>query len=315
MGVTITFATITNLPNGLGRYGVGDDRLYYVKNHLGSTVMAIPSIVGGTFDIYDYFPYGKEKKLVTGQSGTVGKITETFTGKEYDEQIQLDYFGARYYDADIGLWISPDPMRQFFSSYAYGSNPIRSIDKNGYEQVEANFIGPLLQTDWRKGDKFGFSQAAGYNISHNLFGEYKSIRQRRDLYSWVNSRLQITGNQSVWAATAIGVINKNIIALSVIPGYGGLANGANKAIFDDAMPRLYALMGTQVRGEAAVNWDSDQLAREQNLVQPLYDSMNPAALLLMNVGNSVLNYPFLLQNKSNRIQWGEEKMFELRESK
>lgn len=44
----------------------------------------------------------------------------------------LNYFGARYYDADIGLWTSVDPCRQHWSGYTYGSNnPINRIDPDG----------------------------------------------------------------------------------------------------------------------------------------------------------------------------------------
>lgn len=44
----------------------------------------------------------------------------------------LNHFGARYYDADIGLWTSVDPMRQHWSGYTYGSNnPINRVDPDG----------------------------------------------------------------------------------------------------------------------------------------------------------------------------------------
>ena len=42
--------------------------------------------------------------------------------------------GARYYDADLGVWVSVDPKRQFPSPYLYsgnGINPIRMIDPDG----------------------------------------------------------------------------------------------------------------------------------------------------------------------------------------
>lgn len=32
---------------------------------------------------------------------------------------------------NIGMWISPDPHRQFASPYAYGSNPVNGVDPNG----------------------------------------------------------------------------------------------------------------------------------------------------------------------------------------
>lgn len=46
--------------------------------------------------------------------------------------------GARYYDPDIGLWISPDPARQFHSLYSYagnGFNPIIGMDPDGRNMI------------------------------------------------------------------------------------------------------------------------------------------------------------------------------------
>jgi RHS repeat-associated protein len=34
-----------------------------------------------------------------------------FTGKEEDVEVGLTYFGARYYSAYLGRWMSPDPLR------------------------------------------------------------------------------------------------------------------------------------------------------------------------------------------------------------
>jgi len=45
-------------------------------------------------------------------------------------------FARRYYDAETGVWISPDPKEQFFSPYSYtgnGCNPVTSIDPDGME--------------------------------------------------------------------------------------------------------------------------------------------------------------------------------------
>jgi uncharacterized protein RhaS with RHS repeats len=49
--------------------------------------------------------------------------------------------GARYYDADIGMWISPDPARQHFSPYTYGSNnPVNRVDPDGRNDI---IVGPI----------------------------------------------------------------------------------------------------------------------------------------------------------------------------
>jgi len=40
--------------------------------------------------------------------------------------------GARYYDSDIGGWVSVDPMRQFNSPFLYASNnPTTHFDADG----------------------------------------------------------------------------------------------------------------------------------------------------------------------------------------
>ncbi|MCQ2099652.1 MAG: hypothetical protein MJZ10_05000, partial [Fibrobacter sp.] len=62
------------------------------------------------------------------------KVTENFTGKERDDETELNYFGARYLDPMLGLWISVDPKRQFASPYLYagnGVNPIGAVDPDG----------------------------------------------------------------------------------------------------------------------------------------------------------------------------------------
>ena len=65
-----------------------------------------------------------------------------FTGKEHEEETELDYFGARYYDADLGLWISPDPARQFYNPYLYAGNnynPVNGIDPDGNQLISQNY--------------------------------------------------------------------------------------------------------------------------------------------------------------------------------
>ena len=47
-------------------------------------------------------------------------------------------FAGRYYDADIGLWVSIDPAGQFFSPYSYtgnGFNPLSGFDPNGEDFI------------------------------------------------------------------------------------------------------------------------------------------------------------------------------------
>jgi RHS repeat-associated protein len=42
-----------------------------------------------------------------------------FTGREWDPEIGLYYYRARYYDPEVGRFISEDPLDAFPNAYAY----------------------------------------------------------------------------------------------------------------------------------------------------------------------------------------------------
>jgi RHS repeat-associated protein len=64
-----------------------------------------------------------------------------FTGKEYDAQVGLHYFGARYYSAHLGRWLSPDPLAIHglgadLNPYAYvHGNVLSSVDPFGLDDI------------------------------------------------------------------------------------------------------------------------------------------------------------------------------------
>ena len=168
---------VVNMPQGLGRYGIEDAENpdmgsgagyipntkfeWYLKNHLGSTMLvygtqadANPahSDIGTTLAAYDYRAFGEMVELTPPPTG---KVTENFTGKEHDDEIALDYFGARYLDPMLGMWISIDPARQFASPYLYagnGMNPVNVIDPDGNEVDE---LGGAIYNNLNECDFFG----------------------------------------------------------------------------------------------------------------------------------------------------------------
>jgi len=58
-----------------------------------------------------------------------------YNGKELDEESGLYYYGARYYDAEVGRWWSVDPAYDLYyswSPYNYvRNNPVNLTDPNG----------------------------------------------------------------------------------------------------------------------------------------------------------------------------------------
>ena len=64
-------------------------------------------------------------------------------GKRFDPATNLIYFGQRYYDPNLGRWLTPDPIGPSDSSNLYQyvfNNPYRYIDPNG-ESVLDFFVG------------------------------------------------------------------------------------------------------------------------------------------------------------------------------
>ena len=64
----------------------------------------------------------------------------SFTGKEKDSETGYYYFGARYYNPDLSLWLSVDPMADKYPSlspYNYCAwNPMKLVDPDGAEMDE-----------------------------------------------------------------------------------------------------------------------------------------------------------------------------------
>ncbi|MGE5528537.1 MAG: RHS repeat-associated core domain-containing protein [Patescibacteria group bacterium] len=78
----------------------------------------------------------------------------SFTGKFFEPEIGLVYFGGRWYEPGIGRWMMVDPAEDGGNWYGFcNSNPIEWIDTNGY--WGANVHGQLSR-DTAKAMKLSF---------------------------------------------------------------------------------------------------------------------------------------------------------------
>ncbi len=61
--------------------------------------------------------------------------TFTFSAKEKDQETGFSYFGSRYYNSDLSIWLSVDPQASKYPSlspYVYcANNPIKLVDPSG----------------------------------------------------------------------------------------------------------------------------------------------------------------------------------------
>lgn len=110
----------------------GGNTYYYHNDHLGSSNV-ITNQSGQQIQYCEYAPYG----TLARNEGT-DVVTHKFTGKELDST-GLYFYGARYYDPDLGRFISadtviPNPINpQTLNRYTYCyNNPLKYVDPTGH---------------------------------------------------------------------------------------------------------------------------------------------------------------------------------------
>ncbi|EFA44414.1 RHS repeat-associated core domain protein [Hallella bergensis DSM 17361] len=174
-------------------------QFYCHPDHLGSSSY-ITNLDGEVSQHIEYVPYGEvfiDELELTRKSATTGKANCNNTwntpyrfndcanegrgrlacsmpsaanrrvelnAKELDEETGMYYYGARYYEPRLSLWISTDPMEEKYSnisSYCFvNNNPVIFIDPDGkdwYEDVDKTYqYSPKVHStkDLQKGQKY-----------------------------------------------------------------------------------------------------------------------------------------------------------------
>jgi RHS repeat-associated protein len=112
---------------------------FYHTDHLGSVVL-VTAETGQIIWSTEYTPFGSIT-LEEGQLDFTGAIK--FTGKDLDEDTGLYYYNARWYDAEIGRFISADTYKgelenpQTLNLYVYvANNPLIYVDPSGCKTEE-----------------------------------------------------------------------------------------------------------------------------------------------------------------------------------
>ena len=113
-------------------------QFYYHPDHLGSSSY-ITNLDGEVVQHIEYVPFGE---VFIEERNSIWNTPYLFNAKEFDEETGLYYYGARYYDSRLSLWISTDALQEKYpqhTSYLYvGSNPVNAIDPDGHKIVFIN---------------------------------------------------------------------------------------------------------------------------------------------------------------------------------
>ena len=124
-----------------GNFKPNDDyekmQFYYHPDHLGSSSY-ITNLDGEVSQHIEYVPFGE---VFIEERNNTWNTPYLFNAKEFDEETGMYYYGARYYEPRLSLWMSVDPQWERFphmSSYSYSfNNPIKFIDNEGHEPITA----------------------------------------------------------------------------------------------------------------------------------------------------------------------------------
>lgn len=105
---------------------------YQYTNHLGSAVLELTD-AAEVLSYEEYFPYGSTSYQATRNQTDLPKRYR-YTGKERDEENDLDYHGARYCAPWLGRWTNADPagVADGTNVYLYvHCNPVAYSDPTG----------------------------------------------------------------------------------------------------------------------------------------------------------------------------------------
>jgi len=143
-------------------------------DHLNS-VTALTGHTGTIEETTGYDAFGNPSLTLPGTGNDL-----LYTGREYDRSTGLYYYRARYYDPEIGRFVSEDPLgfKAGVNFYAYvGNNPINNNDPTGLDtQVSIGFTNTpvpgtnhqlVILTDTVTGQKFA---VRGGPASQSLLG-------------------------------------------------------------------------------------------------------------------------------------------------
>lgn len=114
----------------------------------------ITNLDGEVVQHIEYVPFGE---VFIEERNSIWNTPYLFNAKEFDEETGLYYYGARYYDPRLSVWLSVDPLAEkdiATSAYAFcGNNPIIRIDSDG----------KIWETVWDIGNVLYDVGAAIYN--------------------------------------------------------------------------------------------------------------------------------------------------------
>lgn len=265
-----------------------DEVVYFHTDALGSPVAAF-SESGEVCWTETYSPYGekldKEDSLAPDEGCGLLGTDVGYTGHVQDSS-GLVYAQQRYYDPQIGRFMSTDPVLpdmggpKYFGRYQYaGNNPYRFVDPDGMA-----FGDPEADNEtgggWSNEDRGSWADHAD-----SKYGEDRPNREDATGFSYANGGKASVGDDAVKAASAalavggVGKLGGWIsgkfsgwlgklfgTSISLTPAQAARVNTINNIITHHALPHDFAGVAKELRGRLGKH---DHVQEMQNAAKGL----------------------------------------------
>jgi len=256
--------------------GVTTTPHYISTDHLtGSNVVS--SVTGTLEELMDYYPFGSIR--LDEKSGAFNEQRK-FIGQEYDVDTGLNYLNARYYNSNIGRFISQDPLAieslqttdakkfvaiisnpQNWNTYSYAlNNPLVAVDPTGLYTI-------IVPGTWNSQEAWNNSDA-GKSFQASVSNTFNETR-KTEVFQWSGD-----DNDFARMGAAQGIVNSiknyqfaegeklNIVGHS----HGGNIGILVSQMIDRKIDNLVTL-GTPVRSDYQPNYD--MIGRHVNVYSSL----------------------------------------------
>ena len=215
-----------------GNFKPNDDyekmQFYYHPDHLGSSSY-ITNLDGEVSQHIEYVPFGE---VFIEERNNTWNTPYLFNAKEFDEETGMYYYGARYYEPRLSLWMSVDPLEEKYynsSSYAYcNNNPIRFIDPDGKiviasdENAKRNIINTLSDAEAKyvqfdKNGVLNYRLLSKYEGSSDNFSALKTLSESSTNYLFNVSDKDINGKAFFEKGTNRDYPNNYLYGITNLP--------------------------------------------------------------------------------------------------
>jgi len=200
-------------------------------------VVSLSDMQGNLVERYRYSAFGE----VEIQDGA-GNILETsinpwqYSNKRFDQESGLTAYGLRYYDPDLGRWISPDP-----AGFEDGPNLYAHVHNNPLK-----YFDMLGLFSWENGNDFTDTD---FSVSNDMAYFTNTVKDFTKSLFYNSDPADVSGIYSVNSMTNMNGQKINHYPQSMDYGFGlgtGICN--TKQNFDESMTYIGGLVNHNVIG-------------------------------------------------------------------